>query len=128
MNGVGIKSVNFKKSNNMKKIVLVIGVLLVLLNTLAGLIISAYEPFNYLLTDLSLIFTTVFIFGLVSSKVDDGFKIGLSVLFSITGIVRFFLLMFIPQQWENNGLIIGVAGILVLEIICFAVPFVAKKW
>ena len=62
---------------------------LVFFNTLMGLIISAYTPFNYLLTDLSLVLTTtVFIFLLASSKIDDGFKIGLSVLFSITGIVR----------------------------------------
>jgi len=112
----------------MKKIVLIIGMCLVLLNTLVGLIISAYEPFNYLLTDLSLVLTTVFIFVLANSKIDDGFKIGLAVLFSITGIVRFLLLMFIPQQWENNGILIGAIGILVLEIICLTVPFVAKKW
>ena len=99
-----------------------------LLNTLAGLVISAYEPFNYLLTDLSIILTTIFIFVLANNKIDDGFKIGLSVLFSITGVVRFLLLMFISQQLENNGVLLGVAGILALEIICLTVPFVAKKW
>ena len=112
----------------MKKLVLIIGVFLVLFNTLMGLIISAYAPFNYLLTDLSLALTTVFIFVLASSKIDDGFKIGLSALFSITGIVRFILLIFLPQQWENNALIILVAGILTLEIICLAIPFIGKKW
>jgi heme/copper-type cytochrome/quinol oxidase subunit 4 len=112
----------------MKKLVLIIGVLLVLFNTFAGLIISAYEPFNYLLTDLSIILTTVFMFVLVSGKIDDGFKIGLSVLFCITGIVRFLLFMFISQQLENNGILLGVAGILALEIICLTIPFVAKKW
>ena len=97
-------------------------------NTLAGLIISAYKPFNYLLTDLSVILTTTFIFILVSSKIDDGFKIGLSVLFSITGITRFILLVFISQQFENNGLLIGVVGVLILEIICLTLAFAAKKW
>jgi len=112
----------------MKKIVLIIGLLLLVFNTLIGLIISTYEPFNYLLTDLSIVLTTIFIFVLASSKIDDGFKIGLTVLFSITGIIRFLLLLFIPQQWENNGLFIGVVGILAFEIICLTVPFVAKKW
>lgn len=112
----------------MKKLILIIGGLLVLLNTLAGLIISAYEPFNYLLTDLSIILSLIFMFILVSSKIDDGFKIGLTVLFSITGIVRFLLLIFMSQQFENNGLLIGVVGILAFEIICLIVPFIAKKW
>ena len=112
----------------MKKLVLIIGIFLVLFNSLLGVIISAYEPFNYLLTDLSIILTTIFIFVLANSKIDDGFKIGLSVLFSITGIVRFLLLMFISQQLENNGVLLGVVGILTLEIICLTVPFVAKKW
>ena len=111
----------------MKKIVLIIGGLLLLFNTLVGLIISAYEPFYYLLTDLSIALTTALILILVYSRVDDGFKIGLTVFFSITGVIRFLMLLFIPQQWENNVLLIGVAGIILLEIICLSIPVLLKK-
>lgn len=111
----------------MRNFVLIIGGLLIMFNTLLGVIISAYEPFNYLLTDLSIILTTIFIFVLANSKSDDGFKIGLSVFFSITGVVRFLLLMFISPQLENNGVLLGVVGIFVVEVICLAVPFIMKK-
>lgn len=111
----------------MKELVLIINVLLVLFNTKTGLIIPGYEPFNFLLTDASIALSTGFIYILASSKSDGAFKIGLSPLFSITGLIRFALCVFMPQQLEGNGLILLVAGILVFELIYFAIPFVAKK-
>lgn len=111
----------------MKKIILIIGIVLLLFNTFLGLTLSSYEPFNYLLTDLSLLLTMIFIFVLTNSKIDDGFKIGLIVFFIITGIIRFLLFLFISQQWNNNGMLIGTVGIFIFEIICLAVPFIMSK-
>ena len=102
----------------MKSIVLIFGVLLLALNTFAGLIISAYQPFNYLMADLSIVITMVIILWFSSSNVSSAMKIGLSTLFPITGLARTVCMMLMPSTLENNIVLLVAAGILVLELTC----------
>ncbi|MDR2126514.1 MAG: hypothetical protein LBP63_06775 [Prevotellaceae bacterium] len=111
----------------MKNLIIFIGIVLLAFNTLIGLIISGYEPFNYLSADASIILSTGLIYFLATGKIDDGLKIGLSVLFSITGMARTVCCIVLPQSSENNVLLIAAVGILLFEIGCFAVASFANK-
>jgi hypothetical protein len=111
----------------MKNLIIIIGAILLLFNTLNGLIIGGYEPFNYLLTDASIILSTGLIYFLAAGKTDDGFKIGLVFLFSITGMARAICCIALPQNSENNMLLIIAAGIFLFEIGCFAVAQALSK-
>ena len=72
----------------MKKLLLIAGFILIVLNTLIGLMISIYSPFNYLMVDLSLLISTVLIYLFSNSNISDGYKIGFTVLFTITGLAK----------------------------------------
>jgi hypothetical protein len=112
----------------LKKIVLIFGILILALNTLIGLIVSCYQPFNFLMADLSIILTFAIVFWLTISNFSNALKIGLSFLFMITGLIRMICMIVMPSTWENNFLIIIVAGILFFELACFAIfRFINKK-
>ena len=112
----------------MKNLILIIGVLLIAFNTLIGLIISEYQMFNFLLANLSLVLSTGILYFVAISKMADGFKIGLVVLFFFLGMIRCLCVVLSPQTWENNGMIIAASGILLFELACWAsASFASKK-
>jgi hypothetical protein len=111
----------------MKNLIIIIGALLIVFNTLIGLIVSSYEPFNYLSANASIILTTGLMCFLANSKISDGFKIGLTFLFSFTGVARTICCIMLPQNSENKILLIIAMGILMFEIGCFAVTSFASK-
>ena len=111
----------------MKTLILIIGALLIALNTLVGLIVSGYDASNYLLSDLSIALSASMIYFVSCSTMSDGFKIGLSFLFISTGIARFLCIAFSPAVWENNLFVIVAAGVLVVEMSCVAGAWFANK-
>lgn len=101
----------------MNRVVCVIGTVLLLFNSLIGLIFSCYPQFNYLMTDLSIILSTALIYFSVSSKLDDGYKIGLTWLLSLSGFVRAICCISLPQNIGNNIFLLIACGILLVEIL-----------
>ena len=112
----------------MKKLLLIAGFILIVLNTLIGLIISKYSQFNFLMVDLSLLISTVLIYLFSNSIISDGYKIGLTVLFSITGFAKVVCSIVAPQQLKDNLLIVVVLGLISFEILCFLSAFAMKKF
>jgi hypothetical protein len=55
------------------------------------------------------------------------YRIGLTVLFFLTVITRTLCIALAHPTLKDNFLIIAALGIFIFEIICLAVPFVAKK-
>ena len=112
----------------MKKIVLIVGSLFLVLNTLTGLIVSGYQPINFLMADLSIILTFAIFYWITISDLSVALKIGFVFLFIITGIIRLICMIIMPPAWEDNFFIIIFAGILFLELACLAIYwFVNKK-
>ena len=111
----------------MKNLILILGTLLIALNTLIGLILSDYAVLNFLLADLSLALSTVIIYAAAGSKIADGFKIGLTVLFFYTGIARCLCIALASATLADNVLFIVAAGILFFETICLSASMVVSK-
>jgi hypothetical protein len=86
----------------MKNSFLVLGGILVLINTVVGLIFNSYNPFNMVMADVSIFLTTILIYSAYISKMADGFKIGFTVLFAITGLIRFICSVVSPEQFKDN--------------------------
>lgn len=105
----------------MKKTFLIIGIVLILLNTIIGALSSSYQEYNVGLVDISIILTTVLLYSLIESKIADGFRIGLTVLFSITGILRVIFALSSNQDVKDNLSIVLLLIILAFEVICFVV-------
>lgn len=105
----------------MKKTVIIIGVVLLLLNTIIGGLSSSYQDFNVELVDVSILLTVVLLYNVVESQIADGFRIGLSVLFSTTGFIRVLLALSSHQDIKDNWSILLLLVILAFELICFVV-------
>ena len=106
----------------MKRTILMTGTVLLLFNTLIGLIISVYPPFNCIMADLSIAISTALIYSAASSRLDDGYKIGLTWLFLFTGFARTICCIVLPQEADNNVPLIIAAGILLVEILLLTIP------
>ena len=112
----------------MKNFLLITGLILIVLNTLVGLMISKYSPFNYLMVDLSLLTSTGLFFLFSTSKISDGYKIGLTVLFSITGLAKVVCSILAHQHFQDNLLIIVVLGLISFELLCLLSALTMKKF
>ena len=111
----------------MKNIILIIGTLLIALNTLIGLIVTDYATLNFLLADLSLALSVGIIYFMACSKMANGYKIGLTTLFFFTGVVRYVCMVLMPSILENNVFIIVAASIFLFELACVTVATFASE-
>ena len=59
----------------MKNIFLVGGILAILFNSLIGLIVTKYPPFNWLLADVSIFITAGLIYALYTKYLDNAFQV-----------------------------------------------------
>jgi hypothetical protein len=100
---------------------------LIAFNTLIGLILSDYATLNFLLADISLALSVVVIYFVAHAKMAIGLKIGLTVLFFVTGITRCLCIALAPGILANNVLFIVAVGILFFEIICSSVGVMLVK-
>lgn len=112
----------------MKNLFISSGVILIILNTLAGLLITKYQPFNYILVDLCLLISTVFTYLIATSNISPGFKIGLNILFSLTGLIKIICCISARPHFNDNYLIVATLGIISFEIICLLSAFAMKKF
>ena len=112
----------------MKSLLLVAGFVVIILNTVIGFVISSYSPFNYLMVDLSLLISTVLIYLFSNSNISDGYKIGLTVLFVITGLAKVACSILAPPYFKDNYLIVTILGLIAFEIICLLSAFAMKKF
>lgn len=112
----------------MKNLILIIGGIILLFNILLNFIISAYHPFNVFLGCFSIIITSLLLYFLQRIQLRDGFYISLSCLFTLMGLITFFLSIISPERIENNWSLIGIILILTIEIIIMLMTnFISKK-
>ena len=105
----------------MHKIILVSGIILVVLNTLLGLMWDSYSSFNMVMVDFSLVLSTLFLAGLYYSSIADGFKIGLTVWFLITGFIRIFCAIIMANNLSENISLFIFLTFLGVEVLCIFV-------
>jgi hypothetical protein len=111
----------------MKNTFLVLGGLLVLINTMIGLVFSSYNQFNMIMADISILLSTTLIYGAYTSKMADGFKIGFTVLFAITGLIRFVCSVVSPEQFKDNMAFLVFIIFLAIEGLSFFVGYSLKN-
>tara|TARA_B100001059_G_C17665544_1_gene491757 strand:+ start:224 stop:565 length:342 start_codon:yes stop_codon:yes gene_type:complete len=105
----------------MKKIFIYSGALLLVLNSLFGLILSAYEPFNWGLND-GVILVNLALFNYLSvSGIKDGFKFFMTLFFIVSGSAEFLLGLFMKSYFTDNLLLILLCLILIIQVGVLAV-------
>jgi hypothetical protein len=100
----------------MSKIIIYLGSLLVVVNTIIGLLISNYLPFNWLSIDVILIINTFLLSKLSNDNISNGYKISLSFIYPFLCFVSVVLALLSPQKLQDNYYIIGLIFILLIEV------------
>ena len=111
----------------MRKIILVAGVVLVTLNTLLGLMWDSYSSFNMVMVDFSLVLSTLLLAGLYYSSIADGFKIGFTVWFLITGFIRFICAIVMIDNLSQNIAFFIFLTFLGIEVLCLFLGKILKN-
>lgn len=101
----------------MKNSFLVLGGLLVLVNTSVGLVFSSYNLFNMVMADISITLTTALIYASFKSTMADGFKIGFTFFFALTGLIRLICSITSPEQFKDNIALLVFIIFLSIEIL-----------
>ena len=101
----------------MTKIILSIGSLLIIVNTIIGLLLSKYLSFNWISVDIVLIINTILLYKVSTSKIiSNGFKISLSLVFPLLGIISIILAILSADKYKDNYYLIAFILILLIEI------------
>jgi len=101
----------------MNKLIVIISTCLLALNVLAGLIISAYKPFNVCFSCVAIIVTAILLCLLNTVQLKDAFRISLAFLFLFCGLVEFFLGCFSYPSISDNGCLIAALLMVVCEVV-----------
>ncbi len=98
----------------MKNTFLYTGALMLLLNSIVGLILSFYDVFNWVVNDIVIVFNIGALLYLSVSKIKDGFKFGMSFLILFLFLAQFVIGLFLDNSLNDNWLLILmlVAGII----------------
>jgi hypothetical protein len=111
----------------MKNIVLIAGLLYLLLNTVAGFILTDYDIFREVLVLLCILSTTAIIYILYLIKNAEGSRTLLTFVFSVTGVLKILISLMSPSSFHNNYNIIFILGLIIVDVIILLVKLYKKK-
>ena len=101
----------------MKKLIILTTIILLVVNGLLGLILTAYQCTNVYLNSAVILLTGIVLWVVSSTNLKDAFKISLTSLFAAVGGIEYILGFFAPAEWSNNWFAILVIAVLAIEII-----------
>ena len=112
---------HFKTDKNMKKTILLLGVLVLIVNVLFGLLLSKYSYFNMGVNCGVIALNTALLFCLYQFNIRDAFRISLSFLFVIVGLVEMILGCLMQQHLQDNACLIAILILLFAEVSLFVI-------
>lgn len=101
----------------MKSISLIVGGILVAVNLLFGLLLSSYSSFNMWFTTVVLILTTIFVYVVNATRINDAAKVAFSILLPLSGGIKLVLGIVSPERIEDNWCVIGCVVLTGIEIV-----------
>ncbi len=112
----------------MKHIFIYIGLLLLILNSIFGLISSTYKPLNWISNDIIIICNTLLLGFLANSKLKDGFKISMSFILPIIGLIQLIFGLFLNEHSLNSLSLISIIGLFGIQIFFLLIGKVFSKY
>lgn len=111
----------------MKKIFLVAGFILVVINSFTSLVFEGYEMHSMLFANFSLVTTTVLYYLVYTLSISDGFKIGYSLIFGISGLAKFICAVFSFSTIENNLFLLLFIAIVLVECLLLYISHIMSN-
>lgn len=101
----------------MKKTILFTAIAVLVINILAGLLLSSYHTFNWTATSIVVLLTAILMYITESITMKDAFRVSLPFTFAFLGAVMFLLMLFSKHQVQDNWCVIVSLVILLLETV-----------
>ena len=101
----------------MKRLIILTTIILLVVNGLLGLILTAYQSTNVYLNSAVILLSGIVLWVVSSTHLKDAFKVSLTSLFVAIGGIEYILGFFAPNEWSNNWFAIIVIVILAIEIL-----------
>jgi len=101
----------------MRKIFLSIGIVIIIINSIIYSFISTYTLFNCLVSNSIVLLNTIFLYYISVKKITDGFKVALSFLVPILGLINFVLAITMHNQIKDNYYILFILLIFGLQLL-----------
>lgn len=111
----------------MKNILLYIYVLLLAVNLVIGLLITAYDGFHVALTSGTLVLSALLLCGVAYLPLRDGFRVSYSLLFAIMGLVNVAIALVAPTHIFNCWAIVALVLIYAFETALLVASCVVSK-
>ncbi len=111
----------------MKNVFIMMGIALIVINTMAGLVIPDYLNGPMMFGNLSIVLSTVIFYITFRLPIADGFKIGYTLLFAFTGLIRLICSFFMSPQIENNFAIFFFVTILMIELLFVFIGYALRN-
>lgn len=101
---------------------------LLVLNILAGLIISSYNIFNVVLTSIVLIIAIALYIKLNKSEILSSYKISLSFILPTITLVELVLGIFAKSEFTDNWFVMAIALLIIVQVmLIMAVKKISTK-
>lgn len=112
----------------MKKTILFTAIAVLVINILAGLLLSSYHTFNWTATSFVVLLTAALMYITESITMKDAFRLSLPFTFAVLGVVMFLLMLFSKHQLQDNWCVIVSLVILMMEaVILYIIHRVSKQ-
>tara|TARA_B100001250_G_C19666586_1_gene729534 strand:+ start:534 stop:878 length:345 start_codon:yes stop_codon:yes gene_type:complete len=111
----------------MKNIYILFCLVFVVLNSIIGLIFSFYPLVNWLTANFVIIINAVLLNQLVNSNINDAFKVSLSFIFPVMGVITFILSLFMPEKIEDNLMFATMLIIFTFQLVLYIIVYLLKN-
>ena len=103
----------------MKSVSLIVSIILIVLNILAGLMLEAYHQENVIMSTCVLAINALLLWVIAHCDMKDAFKVSYHILFPLFCLVELILAIVAPSQWQNNYYLIGIICCLAVQVVLF---------
>ncbi len=111
----------------MKKTIVTIGLLWFVVNGLFGLLLSAYAWTNVAVSSVVIAATAALLLWVNGKVLCDAFKVSLSILFALAGVVEYGIACLMPARLQDNWGSIALLLLLTLQVALVVVTRVVSN-
>ena len=111
----------------MRNTILLIGIIMALINTVASFIAPDYATHKMIFADLSILLTTGLLYLLYRLETAAGFKIGLTLFLGLTGLIRYICAVSSNNKFQDNYSILIFITALCFECVLIFISYTMRN-
>jgi len=101
----------------MRSLSIIVSILLIIVNVLVGLIVTAYLLENVVMSSFVLVANALLLWVVGNSNMKDAFKVSFYIIFPFLCLLEFILAVLAPAKLENNLHLVGIIACVALQAI-----------